>query len=211
MGPETAPMWKLLMVAALAATQPIEQVLDQMESTAAGVPLQIRLVPSSLDPDVLWMPYDASVKKVDEKHWIPPLRLGITEKSLEDWPAQDGDFHCNDQLDRSYYVPLAQRFATQHIPFQIGVQVEASRAGDQSCTLQVELATTVLSDARATDVATTRIRIRQAEGQVLTGQSLVISNLYPYEEVLPILGDLPTLGRLFQASSTGPMVVITPG
>ncbi len=211
MARKTAPMWNLILVAALAATQPIDSMLDQLDSTPGEVPLQIRLVPSTLDPDVLWMPYDASPKKGGENHWIPPLRLGITEKNLDEWPAQDGEFVWNDQLDRSYYLPLARRFATQHIPFRIAIQVDASRTGDQSCTLQVELTTTVVSDARATEVATTRQRTRQADAQLLSGQSLVISNLYPYEEVLLILGDLPMLGRFFQASSTGPMVVITPG
>ena len=37
---------------------------------------------------------------------------------------------------------------------------------------------------------------------------LVIVNLYPFEEVLPILGRLPILGPLFQPSSSGPSVLL---
>lgn len=204
-------MWDLLLAAALAAN-PLESVLDQLDSAPSEVALQVRLVPSRLDPDVLWMPYDATAKKPDEGHWIPPLRLGITEKALEEWPAQEGTtrFLWADQLERSYYLPATQRFAKQRLPFRISLQVEASRNAELSCNLQVEVTTTVVSDAAATATATTRLRTRHAEGQILPGQSLVISNLYPFEEVLPILGDLPVLGSLFVPSTTGPMIVLTP-
>lgn len=204
-------MLEILVAAALAAT-PIDSVLDQLDTGAAEVPLQVRLVPSSLDPDVLWMPDDGTAKNHDGGHWIPPLRQGITEKALEEWPAQEGTTHFRwrDQLDRRYYLAVSQRFATQHLPFQISLQVEASRGAEQSCNLQVEITTTVVSDAPATATAATRLRTRHAEGQLLAGQSLVLSNLYPFEEVLPILGDLPVLGSLFLPSTTGPMVVLTP-
>lgn len=204
-------MWDLLLAAALAAN-PLDSVLDQLDSAPAEVTLEVRLVPSNLEPDILWMPYDATAKNKDEGHWIPPLRQGITEQALLEWPAQEGatSFTWHDQLDRTYYLPVAQRFATQHLPFRISLQVEASRNSEQSCNLQVEVTTTVVSDAAATNTASTRLRTRHAEGQLLNGQSLVISNLYPFEEVLPILGDLPVLGSVFLPSTTGPMIVLTP-
>lgn len=201
-------MWNLLLAAALTAN-PIDDVLNQMDSAPPEVSLQVRLLPSSLDPEVLWIPTDPGLKRAGEKYWIPPLRLGITEKTFESWPVQEGsrDFHWSDRLERTYYLPLSQRFALQQLPFHLSLQVEASRSGE-SCALQVELTTTVVSDARAIELATTRIRTRETEGQILPGQSLVISNLYPFEEVLPILGEMPLLGPFFQPSTTGPMVVI---
>lgn len=204
-------MWDLLLAAALTA-DPLESVLDQLESGPTQVALQVRLVPSNLDPDVLWLPYEVTAKSQDEGHWIPPLRLGITEKSLDEWPAQDGtsEFSWRDRLERSYYLPASRRFATQDLPFSISLQVEASRSAERSCNLQVEVSTTVVSDAIATATASIRVRTRHAEGQLLPGQSLVISNLYPFEEVLPVLGDLPVLGSLFVPSTTGPMIVLTP-
>ncbi|MBX3170426.1 MAG: hypothetical protein KF760_23675 [Candidatus Eremiobacteraeota bacterium] len=204
-------MWEFLLTAALAAN-PLDSVLDRLDSGAAEVSLQVRLIPSSLDPDVLWMPYDSLAKSHDGGHWIPPLRQGIAEKALPEWPAQEGTtrFAWSDELERRYYLPVARRFATQQLPFRISLQVEASRNAEQSCSLQVEVSTTVVSDASAISTATTRVRTRRAEGQLLPGQSLVISNLYPYEEVLPILGEMPVLGPLFLPSTTGPMVVLTP-
>lgn len=202
-------MWKLLLVAALSTGNSLDQVLEQLDSAPVEVRLQVRLVPSSQDPDVLWMTPDLSPKNRAEKHWIPPLRLGITERTLEEWPAQEVGDNWSDRLERTYYLPVAQRFARQQIPFHILLQVEAARSGD-SCTLQAQLTTTVVSDASAIEAATVRDRTRQVEGQVLMGQSLVISNLYPFEEVLPVLGEMPVLGPLFQPSTTGPMVIITP-
>ncbi|MBN9415160.1 MAG: hypothetical protein J0I12_06950 [Candidatus Eremiobacteraeota bacterium] len=201
-------MWNLLLAAALATAGPLDSVLDQLEAAPAEVTLSVRLVPSSLDPEVMWMPLDA--QKSQEAHWIPPLRLGITEQSLPEWPAQEGtsDFVWRDRLDRKYYLPQSRQFGSQTLPFEIALHTEASRSGDQSCSLQIDLSTTIVSDANAISPATARQRRRHTEGQFLAGQSLVISNLYPFEEVLPVLGDLPVLGRLFQPSTTGPMIVI---
>lgn len=201
-------MWNLLLAAALATANPLDSVLDGLEASPAEVPLVVTLVPSSLDPDVLWMPYDAERLR-HETHWIPPLRLGITEKSLEGWPAQEGgtEFVWSDQLERTYYSQSARRFAHQKLPFGISLLTETSRS-QQGCSLQLEIRTSVVSDSPATVPATVRVRTRRTEGQFLFGQSLVVSNLYPFEEVLPVLGDLPLLGRLFQTSTTGPMIVI---
>lgn len=203
-----SPMWNLLLAAALMTANPLDSMLDQLDSGSTEVVLSARLVPSNFDPDVVWMPLEA--KKSGETHWIAPLRLGLTEKSLEEWPAQEGstEFTWSDRLDRTYFLPQTRQFATQKLPFQISLRTEAFRSGD-SCSLQLDLVTTVVSDANASSPASTRLRVRHAEGQFLNGQSLVISNLYPFEEVLPVLGDMPVLGKLFLPSTTGPMVVVS--
>ena len=196
-------MIQILLSAALALGSSLDPMLDQLEPDLSEVRLSAQLVPSTLDLDVVWLPYDPGVK--DGGHWIPPLRLGITEKRTEQWPAQQGtdSFHWIDRLERDYYVPNQGRFAHQSLPFEIALQVDA-----EGQALQVQISTTVISELDAKSPATTRVRNRSAAGQMLAGQSLVISNLYPFEEVLPILGRLPILGPLFQPSSSGPSVLL---
>ncbi len=194
---------QILLSAALALGSSLDPVLDGLEQDPPECRLSAQLVPSSLDLDVVWLPYDPGVK--DGGHWIPPLRLGVTERRAERWPAQEGtdSFRWTDRLERDYYLPQSQCFAHQSLPFEIALQVEA-----EGQALQAQISTTVLTEVDAKSPASIRTRTRGASGQVLSGQTLVISNLYPFEEVVPILGSLPLLGPLFQPSSPGPMVLL---
>ncbi|MBS2040948.1 hypothetical protein JST97_38535 [bacterium] len=199
-------MTRFLLCAALALSGSLDTVLDQVDQESPEIRLSARLVPSRLDPDVVWLPEELGVQ--DGGHWIPPLRLGITEKASEQGPVQfSTDFFCwSETLDRDYFLPTSGQFVRQRIPFQISLEVEAS--GGQSLSLQMELSTTVVNEPDAKSPARYRVRKRSAQGRMLSGQTLVITNLYPFEEVLPILGDLPVLGPLFQPSSTGPMLLL---
>ena len=166
-------MTSFLLCAALALAGSLEPMLDLVEQEPAEIALSAQLVPSDLDLEVVWLPEEPGQR--DGGHWIPPLRLGVTEKVVPDWPCLAGtdSFRWTDQLERDYYLPTSGRFARQVLPFEIGLRVEAS--GGQSLAVQVDLWTSVVQETDVKTPASLRMRKRTAQGQMLVGQALVIS------------------------------------